>query len=66
MCIRDRPKIVISDAQALSMLQGRITAANGLQTSELSRFYYADGRLFGVGEVSDKGNIKARKTFVMD
>lgn len=64
--ITHMPKIVISDAQALSMLQGKVTAADGLQTAELSRFYYPDGRLFGVGEVSEQGNIKAQKTFVID
>jgi len=62
--IEHMPKIEISDAQALSMIQGKPTSANGLVTSELTRFYQPDGYLFGVGEVSDNGFIKARKTFV--
>ncbi len=64
--IEHMPKIEISDAQALSMLQGKATPANGLRTAELSRFYRTDGRLFGVGEVSELGQIKARKTFITD
>jgi len=62
--IEHMPRIEISDAQALSMIQGRPTLADGLITTELSRFYQPDGYLYGVGEVSDTGYIKARKTFV--
>ena len=58
------PKIEISDAQALSMLQGKPTLANGLVTVELTRFYQPSGYLFGVGKVSDDGFIKAQKTFI--
>ncbi len=58
------PKIEISDAQATSMLQGKPTSANGLITSELTRFYQPNGYLYGVGEVSDSGFIKAQKTFI--
>lgn len=64
--ITHMPKLEITDAQALSMLQGKATSAEGLQTTELTRFYRTDGRLFGVGEVSEAGNIKAQKTFVID
>ena len=58
------PKLEISDEQALSMIQGRPTAANGLKTEELTRFYQPNGYLYGVGEVSNDGLIKAQKTFV--
>ncbi len=62
--IEHMPKIEISDAQATSMLQGKPTSANGLTTCELTRFYQPNGYLYGVGEVSDSGFIKAQKTFV--
>jgi tRNA pseudouridine55 synthase len=62
--IEHMPKIEISDAQALSMIQGKATSANGLTTDQITRFYQPNGYLFGVGEVNDTGFIKARKTFV--
>lgn len=62
--IEHMPRIEISDAQALSMIQGKPTLANGLTTSELTRFYQPNGYLYGVGEVSEQGFIKAQKTFV--
>ena len=58
------PKIEISDAQAMSMIQGKPTSASGLLTDGLTRFYQPNGYLYGVGEVSDTGFIKAQKTFV--
>lgn len=64
--IKHMPKIEISDAQATSMLQGKVTSAEGLVTSELTRFYRANGTLFGVGEVNEMGAIKAQKTFILD
>ena len=63
--IEHMPKIEISDAQATSMLQGKATPADGLVTHELTRFYRPNGELFGVGEVSEMGAIKAQKTFVL-
>jgi len=62
--IEHMPKIEISDAQATSMIQGKPTSANGLLTNELTRFYQPNGYLYGVGEVSENGFIKAQKTFV--
>lgn len=62
--IQHMPKIEISDAQATSMLQGKPTAASGLVTTELTRFYQPNGYLYGVGEVSESRLIKAQKTFV--
>lgn len=64
--IEHMPKIEISDAQATSMLQGKVTSAQGLTTREVTRFYRTNGTLFGVGEVNDNGTIKAQKTFVLD
>lgn len=64
--IEHMPKIEISDAQATSMLQGRVTSAEGLKTAELTRFYRTNGELFGLGEVSETGSIKAQKTFVLN
>ena len=64
--IEHMPKIEISDAQVTSMLQGKVTSAEGLVTTELTRFYKANGELFGVGEVSETGAIKAQKTFILD
>lgn len=62
--IDDMPKIEISDAQANSMIQGKPTLAGDLVTSELTRFYQPNGYLYGVGQVSEDGYIKAQKTFV--
>lgn len=62
--IDDMPTIEISDAQANSMIQGKPTLAGDLVTSELTRFYQPNGYLYGVGQVSEDGYIKAQKTFV--
>jgi len=62
--IQHMPKIQITDAQAMSMVQGKPTLAEGLKTDQLTRFYQPNGYLYGVGEVSETGFIKARKTFV--
>ncbi len=62
--IEHMPKLEISDAQATSMIQGKPTSASGLSTTELTRFYQPNGYLYGVGEVSESGFIKAQKTFV--
>jgi tRNA pseudouridine55 synthase len=62
--IEHMPKIEISDAQASSMIQGKPTLANGLTTTELTRFYQPNGYLYGVGQVNEAGLIKAQKTFV--
>lgn len=64
--IEHMPRIEISEAQVTSMLQGKVTSAAGLATTELTRFYRANGVLFGVGEVSETGVIKAQKTFVLE
>jgi len=64
--IKHMPKIEISDAQATSMLQGKVTSANGLLTTQLTRFYRESGDIFGVGEISKAGAIKAQKTFVLE
>ncbi len=60
----DMPKLEISEAQIDSLLCGKPTPANGLKTSELTRFYRPDGRLFGLGEVLKNGQLKTQKIFV--
>ncbi len=62
--IEHLPKITISNSQALSMIQGKPTLAKGLKTNGLTRFYQPDGYLYGLGQVSELGFIKAQKTFV--
>jgi len=62
--LAEMPVIEISDAQSLSLLQGRKTLANGLTTEQLSRFYKPDGQLFAVGEVTELGELKTHKIFV--
>lgn len=64
--IEHMPRIVISDAQVTSMLHGKVTSAEGLVTNEITRFYKTNGELFGLGEVSETGAIKAHKTFILD
>ena len=60
----DMPRLEISDAQINSLLCGKPTSAGGLNTDGLTRFYGADGKLFGLGEVLGNGNIKTQKIFV--
>lgn len=62
--LQDFPKIPISESQALSLIQGRATPADGLKTDGLSRFYRPDGYLFGLGEVNEQGLLKTQKVFV--
>lgn len=62
--IADMPKITISNEQKLSLIQGRPTEANGLQSTQLSRFYDAKDTLFAVGEVNQQGLLKTHKIFV--
>jgi len=62
--IPDMPRVVISNDQIHNLLCGRPTSANGLITQALTRFYAPDGRLFGLGEVRENGQIKTQKIFV--
>jgi len=62
--LAEMPQIEISDAQALSLTQGKATSANGLTTRELTRFYEPNKRLFGVGEVTSEGFLKTHRMFV--
>ena len=57
---------VISYGLTLLAYATVVTSAEGLVTSELTRFYRANGTLFGVGEVNEMGAIKAQKTFILD
>ncbi len=60
----DMPKLNISDDQIDSLLCGKKTDADGLETAELTRFYAPDGRLFGLGEVLPNDQIKTQRIFV--
>ncbi|MFT5571497.1 MAG: tRNA pseudouridine55 synthase [Cryomorphaceae bacterium] len=62
--IEDMPRLEISHAQALSLSHGRVTAADQLSPSGLSRLYMPTGELFGIGEVSPSGQLKTHKKFV--
>ena len=62
--IEDMPRIEISQAQALSLSHGRVTAAEHLSPIERSRLYMPTGELFGIGEVSLSGELKTHKKFV--
>ena len=62
--LSEMPKIGISERQATDLLQGKSVPAQGLITSELSRFYTPEGKLFAVGEVTDLGNLKTHRIFV--
>lgn len=60
----DMPCLEISDEQALSLSQGRVTSAAGLRGDGLNRFYCHDGTLYGIGEVTKQGQLKTHKMFV--
>ncbi len=62
--LSDMPKLEISDQQALSLSQGKVTPAQGIQTEELTRFYTPDKCLFGVGEVNLGGELKTHRMFI--
>lgn len=62
--LQDMPKIVISEAQAAALLQGKTVSAEDLETKSLSRFYTPDNRLFGIGEVNDTGCLKTHRIFM--
>lgn len=58
------PRLTISDVQATSLLQGRMTSAGSLSTNGITRFYRQSGELFGVGEVLSNDVLKTHKMFV--
>ena len=62
--LQEMPKIEISEQQAMALLQGKTVSAQGLITSELSRFYTPDGKLFAIGEVNELSNLKTHRIFV--
>lgn len=62
--LSEMPKVQISDAQALSLTQGKMTAAEGLLTTQLTRFYTSNMRLFGLGEVVLGNVLKTHKMFI--
>lgn len=62
--LTEMPKLMISEAQRLSLLQGRITEANGLAATELCRFYTDQNKPFAIGEINKAGQLKTHKIFV--
>ena len=65
--LQEMPKLEISEQQATDLLQGKTVSAQGLETSELSRFYMPSsnsGKLFAIGEVNEQGNLKTHRIFV--
>lgn len=60
----DMPRIDITEQQASNLLQGRTVSAEGLTTSQLTRFYTSEERLFAVGEVTTKGYLKTHRIFI--
>jgi len=60
----DMPRIEISDQQAADLLHGKIVPAQGLETTQLSRFYTPKGLLFAIGEVTDDERLKTHRIFV--
>lgn len=62
--LKEMPKIEISEQQATDLLQGKTVPAQGITTSELTRFYTPEDTLFAVGEVTDIGNFKTHRIFV--
>lgn len=64
--LQNLPTIQLTNAQADSLQDGKITTANGLEQSALCRFYRPDGQLFGVGVIGNDGRIKTHKIFMLD
>ena len=62
--LQEMPNVEISEQQATDLLQGKTVSAQGLVTSELSRFYAPEGKLFAIGEVNEQGNLKTHRIFV--
>ena len=62
--LQEMPKITISERQAAELLQGKIVPSEGLKTTELTRFYTQEGRLFAVGEVNELDQLKTHRIFV--
>ena len=62
--LQEMPQITVSDQQASDLLNGKTVLAEGLITTELSRFYTPEGRLFAIGEVTDSEHLKTHRIFV--
>ena len=62
--LQEMPKINITEKQATELLQGKIVSIDGLKTTELTRFYTQDGRLFAIGEVNELDQLKTHRIFV--
>lgn len=64
--LEDMPRLEISNAQAQSLLHGRATDADGLDTIELARLYQPNGELFAIGEVAADKRLKTHRIFVLN
>ena len=62
--LQEMPKISITEKQATELLQGKIVSSDGLKTTELTRFYTQEGRLFAIGEVNELDQLKTHRIFV--
>ena len=58
------PKLMLSETQQTNLKHGRAASAEGLTSDGISRLYSADDSLFGIGEVTELGQIKTHKMFV--
>jgi len=64
--LADMPITNINSEQAASLLQGRATASEGIESCVLTRFYVDDSALFAIGEVGDDGALKTHKIFIFN
>ena len=62
--ITEMPKLMLSETQQTNLKHGRAASAEGLTSDGISRLYSADDSLFGIGEVTELGQIKTHKMFV--
>ena len=62
--ISEMPKLMLSETQQTNLKHGRAASAEGLTSDGISRLYSADDSLFGIGEVTELGQIKTHKMFV--
>ena len=62
--ISDMPRVELSQGQVDSLLCGKDTPTEGVETSGLTRFYSPEKRLFALGEALANERLKTQKIFV--
>ena len=62
--IADMPSVELSQGQVDSLLCGKATPAQGIETDGLTRFYSPEKRLFALGQTLANGQLKTQKIFV--